>query len=240
MKNLLPTRKLVLSLFVTGLLLYFMCKSASPKIVFVPFLICSISLAGKCIAQFFNKEKLAMVFHKLFIAGFLVFWFGFLAVAAFLSIRDKSYGLLIFSLSFWLVGIYLIKNKLLGKKGSKNTSSPFRFAFIVSAALVSIAILAGILLFVLGIRRGETGLLFAGTFFVLGSLTFVLAWLTVNEYFEKCKVDVLGLYMGFLLAGIGIGIIAWQFGGLGLWLLIPILMTVAGIAQIIKSLKNRK
>lgn len=240
MKNPLALRNLLLSLFITGLLVYFMGKSPSPKIVFVPFLICGISMAGKCIALIGKKEKWAMVFHKLFILGFLLFWFGFLTVAAFICIRDKSYGLLVFTLPFWVIGFFLVKNKLLGKKGRKNTASPFRFAFVVSTILVSIAILAGIFLFILGIHRGETGLLFAGAFFALGALTFVLGWLTVNGHFENCSIDVLGLYMGILLAGIGIGIIVWKFAELHLWILIPVLMTIAGVAQVIKSLKSRK
>lgn len=237
MRQTLAIRNLIVSVFVTGLLLYFMVKSPSPKIIFIPFLICGLSLAGKSLFQILGKEKWAAVFHKLFILGFLLFWFGFLAFAAFLSIRDKSYGMLLFTLPFWVVGFFLVKNKLLGKK---STSSPFRFAFVVSSVLVTLAVLAGIFLFILGIQRSETGLLFAGAFFTLGALTFVLGWLTINGRFETCKADVLGLYMGALLAGFGIGILVWKFADLGLWILVPALMVVAGAAQIIKSLKKRK
>lgn len=236
-------RNLILSVFITGLLLYFMCKSPGPKIIFVPFLICSLSLAGKSIAQILRKEKWVTAFHKLFILGFLLFWFGFLAAAAFISIRDKRYGMLLFTLPFWVVGFFITKNKLLGIKGKqskKDTVSPFRFAFVVSTILVSIAILVGIFLFILGIQRKETGLLFAGGFFTLGALTFVLGWLTINGRFETCKVDVLGLYMGFLLSGIGMGILVWKFADLRFWILIPVLMVIAGVVQIIKSLKKRK
>lgn len=239
MKNPLAIRNFIVSLLVTGLLAYFMYKSVSPKIIFVPFLICSLSLAGKSLAQMMRKEKWASVFHKLFILGFLLFWFGFLAVAAFICIRDKSYGMLLFTLPFWVVGFFLVKNKLLGKKGGKE-ASPFRFAFVVSAALVVIAIAAGIFLLVLGIQRREPGLLFGGVFFVLVSLAFPLGWLTVSGKFEKSKIDVLGLYMGIVVAGIGIAILVWKFAELGLWLLIPILMTVAGLAQVIKCLRHRK
>lgn len=243
MKYPMAVRNFIVSAFVTGLLTYFMCKSPSPKIIFVPFLICGLSLAGKSLMQMTGKEKWAAVFHKLFILGFLLFWFGFLAVAAFICIRDKSYGMLLFTLPFWFVGGYLVWSKLLGKKwkpGKKSTSSPFRFAFVVSTILVTIAVLAGIFLFVLGIQRSETGLLFAGAFFTLGAFTFVLGWLTINGRFETCKVDVLGLYMGALLAGIGIGILVWKFEDLGLWILVPALMAIAGVLQIIKCLKIRK
>lgn len=239
MRKTLAVRNLIASLFVTGIVLYLMAKTPSPKIIFVPFLICGLSLAGKSFGQFMVREKWVTVFHKLFILGFLLFWFGFLAAAAFISIRDKRYGMLMFTLPFWVVGFFLVKNKLLGKKSSK-TGSPFRFAFVVSTILVSIAILVGIFLFILGIQRKETGLLFAGGFFTLGALTFVLGWLTINGRFETCKVDVLGLYMGFLLSGIGMGILVWKFADLRFWILIPVLMVIAGVVQIIKSLKKRK
>lgn len=243
MRKTLAVRNLIASLFVTGIVLYLMAKTTSPKIIFVPFLICGLSLAGKSFGQFMGREKWVTVFHKLFILGFLLFWFGFLAVAVFLSIRDKSYGMLLFTLPFWVVGFFITKNKLLGikgKQGKKDTVSPFRFAFVVSTILVSIAILAGIFLFILGIQRKETGLLFAGGFFTLGALTFVLGWLTINGRFQTCKVDVLGLYMGFLLSGIGMGILVWKFADLRFWILIPVLMVIAGVVQIIKSLKKRK
>lgn len=235
----LAVRNLIASLFVTGIVLYLMAKTPSPKIIFVPFLICGLSLAGKSLGQIMDREKWVTVFHKLFILGFLLFWFGFLVVAAFISIQDKNYSLLIFSLPFWLVGIYLTKNKLLGKKSGK-AGSPFRFAFVVSTALITIAILAGILLLILGIQRKEPGLLFGGAFFVLVSFAFVLGWLTVNGKFESCKIDVLGLYMGVVLVGIGTGILVWKFAELGIWILIPILMTVAGLLQILKSIRKRK
>ena len=239
MKNPMVVRKLILSLFITGLLAYFMVKSPSPKIIFVPFLICGISMAGKCIALIGGQEKWAAVFHKAFILGFLLFWFGFLAVAAFICIRDQSYGMLLFTLPFWVVGFFIGKNKLLGKK-SRKEASPFRFAFVVSTALVTITILAGIFLLILGVYRKELGLLFAGAFFALGAFTFVLGWLTVNGHFARYKIDVLGLYMGILVAGIGIGILLWKLEELRFWILVPVLMVIAGVLQIVKCLKNKR
>lgn len=239
MKKTPAARNLIGSIILTGILLYLLVKTPSPKIIFVPFLLCGLSLAGKSSAQLLKKGKWVTAFHKLFILGFLLFWFGFLAVAAYTCIRDKRYGMLLFTLPFWVIGFFVVKNKLLGKKSSK-AGSPFRFAFIVSAALVVIAIAAGIFLFILGIQRKETGLLFGGMFFVLVSLAFPLGWLTINGKLEKAKVDVLGFYMGILVAGIGIGILIWKFAELGLWMIVPILMIAAGLAAVIKSLKRRQ
>lgn len=239
MKKTPAARNLIVSVFLTGILLYLMVKTPSPKIIFVPFLICGLSLAGKSSAQLLKKGKWVTAFHKLFILGFLLFWFGFLAVAAFTCIRDKRYGMLLFTLPFWAIGFFVVKNKLLGKKSSK-AGSPFRFAFIVSAALVVIAIAAGIFLLVLGIQRKEPALLFGGMFFVLVSLAFPLGWLTISGKLASSKVDVLGLYMGIVVAGIGIGILIWKFAELGLWMIVPILMIAAGLAVVLKSLKHRK
>ena len=239
MKQSMAIRNFLLSLLVTGILGYFMLKSPSSKIIFVPFLICGLSLAGKSLMQLTGNSKWAAVFHKLFVIGFLLFWFGFLSVAVFICLRDKSYGMLLFTLPFWVIGFFVVKNKLLGKKSSK-AGSPFRFAFIISAALVVIAIAAGIFLLVLGIQRKEPALLFGGMFFVLVSLAFPLGWLTISGKLASSKVDVLGLYMGIVVAGIGIGILIWKFAELGLWMIVPILMFAAGLAVVLKSLKHRK
>ena len=83
-----------------------------------------------------------------------------------------------------------------------------------------------------GVMKSDMKLLFAGGFFTFGALTFVLAALTVKGYFERCKVDVLGLYIGILLVAIGIGIIAMIYRQkFGLWIIIPVLMIGAGMVQ---------
>ena len=239
MKKTIAVRNLIISLIISISLLYFLCKTPSPKIILAPFLICSLSLTGQSIAQILKKEKWASVFHKLFVLSFLLFWFGFLVVAAFICIRDKNYGMLLFTLPFWFLGIYFVKSKLLGKK-VRSTGSPFAFPVVISAVLVTAVFASGIFLLVLGIQRREPGLLFAGGFFLFGALTFVLAALTIRGAFDKCKIDVLGMYMGCFLSATGIGTIIWKAGDLGFVLLIPALMTVVGVLQIIKSLKNRK
>lgn len=71
MKRGLFTKNLISSIMVTVLLLYFMTKSASPKIIFVPFLICSLSMAGKSIARILDKKRLEIVCSKMFVLGFL-------------------------------------------------------------------------------------------------------------------------------------------------------------------------
>lgn len=242
MKRKTPAGNLAASVCAVGVLLYVMGKTTSPKIILVPFLICAFSMAGKSIAQLAGKEKIAAVFHKVFVAGFLLFWFGFLAAAGYLIVRDQNYSLLMLFIPFTLIGFFLVKQKLLAGK-SKKKGSPFRFAHGVSAVLVSLVLLAGIFLLVLGIQRSQWGLAFMGVFFLCGGGAFVLGTLTVRGVFDQVKVDVLGLYMGIVLTLLGIGF-AVMLGALdespGLWILIPLLMSAAGAAQIIKCFKNRK
>ena len=242
MKRKSPIGNLTASVCATGILLYVMGRTTSPKIILLPFLICALSLAGKSIAQMLRKEKLAVVFHKCFVAGFLLFWIGFLAVAGYITIRDRNYSMLIFLVPFWLIGCYLIKNKLLGKKSKKNVE-PFRFAHVISAILVSLALLSGVVLLILGIHRSQLGLAFMGMFFLCGGGAFVLGTLTIRGVFDKAKIDVLGLYMGIVFAVLGIGFTAMLYqlsDAPGLWILIPLLMTAAGAVQIVKCMKNEK
>ncbi len=249
MKKSLATRKLITSIMVTVTLVYFMAKSPSPKIIFVPFLICGIAMIGKCIAQILNKEKLAFIFGKIFVLGFFMFFIGFLAVAGYTSIRDKNYSRLLFLIPFCIIGTFMIKKKLLNKEQKKNGESFFTFAFIISALLIVIAFLAGIFFLITGIKEGNYGLIFGGVIFTSGSLAFVLAGLTIKGCFDKVKIDVLGLYAGVDIAVIGLGFLLLKYResysliemvkSFGLWIVIPIMMTAAGVFQIVKCLKNK-
>lgn len=242
MKRRSPTGNLVVSLCVTCVLLYIMGKTTSPKIILLPFLICALAMAGQSLAQMFHKDKLAMVFHKCFVAGFLLFWMGFLVVGGYLTFRDQNYSMLILLIPLFVVGIFLIKNKLLGKKSTKS-ESPFRFVHIISAVLVGITLLAGVLLLVLGIQRTQWALIFMGVFFLCGGGAFVVGTLSVRGIFDNAKIDVFGLYVGIVFAMLGVGFTAMILKlseSAGPWILIPVLMTVAGVLQIIKCIKNRK
>lgn len=116
MKKSLTARKLISAIMVTIMLLCFMGKSQSSKIIFIPFLISSISMVGKSIAQILDKKKLELIFGKIFVFGFLLFFIGFLALAGYISIRDKNYSLLVLVIPFCIAGIFFIKNRLLHKK----------------------------------------------------------------------------------------------------------------------------
>ena len=88
--------------------------------------------------------------------------------------------------------------------------------------------------------------MYFGGFFTLGAIAFILGALSIKGYFDKIKIDIVGLYLGFVFLIVGIGFIMWQGGitisffemikKLGVWLLIPILFIIVGIFQIIKCL----
>ena len=223
-------------------------KNHEPKMIFVPFLLCGVSMAGKNVALILGKEKYASIFTKFFIVGFLMFWFGFLAVGCYLSIRDKHYSMMIFLLPFWLVGIYLVRKKLLGIESKNSAQSRINFGIIISAVLMIAALVSGAIIFGLGIVESNAEMLFAGAFFIFGALTFVLAALTVKGVFDKFKIDVLGMYVGVLLVAIGIGIVALKYGqvhsfagtsqAFGFWIIIPIMLVAADAFQIVKCIRN--
>ncbi len=250
MKNAIFTRNLITSIFTTILLIYFMLKTTSPKIIFIPFLICSIAMAIKSISLLAGWNKIATVFDYIFKGGFFLFWFGFLIGASYIALRDNNLQMLIFSLPFWLIGLYFLKNKFLKTKPKKEKLSSFNFPVVISAILVTIAFLSGIALLIMGFVKANKAIIFGGAFFTFVSFTFVLFALTVSGRFDKFKTDILGLYVGILFIAIGIGIPAFKYTdtlslaetvkSFGFWLFIPIMMIVAGMFQIIKCLRSKE
>jgi len=92
----------------------------------------------------------------------------------------------------------------------------------------------------------NSGLIYFGAFFLLGGMVFVLIFLYIKGVFDKIKINILGLYIGFVCLIVGIGLIAFQMGEIssfieaikrmGLWILIPAIFIFVGGFQIIKCL----
>lgn len=256
MKQSILLKKVIVSAFCIAAIIYFMLNTTSPKIIFVPFLICAVSMAGRCVALLVHHERVAGWFHMAFVGGFFLFWFGFLTVVAYICIRDKKLGMLAFSIPFWLVGVVIARNILrrnvsAAKKREKaDADKPFLFSAVVTAILVCAVLLAGIVLLVLGFRDNSAGVLFGGAFFLFGGGAFVIGALTVHGTFDQLKVDVLGIYMSVVVVGFGIGAVALKcmehhslvkaVEEFGLWIIIPAVMILGGVAGIVSFLKNRK
>lgn len=89
-------------------------------------------------------------------------------------------------------------------------------------------------------------LIYFGTFFLLGSMIFVLEFLYIFGVFDKIKINILGLYIGIVFLILGIGIIYLQFKEVSsltslikqmkFWILIPVIFILVGLFQIIKCL----
>ena len=243
------TGRLISSIFIIALLIYFMIKTTSPKIIFVPFLICSISMAGKILSLIFNREKIAIIFNKLFIAGFFLFWFGFLIFACYITVRDKNYVFTVFTLPFWLSGIYFMRKKLFSVNKEKEEKSKINFIKIISAGLVITVLLAGLFLIVFGIIKAEKAAIFAGLFFTFGAGAFIIFALTAMGCFDKIKTDVLGLYIGVFFTAVGIGIPLLKFTetfsvlktlqNFGPWIFIPLMLFAVGIFQTVRCIKKK-
>lgn len=211
------------------------------SIIFIPFIICGISMIFMRLARIFKKESLARLFSKLYTIGFLLFFMGFIVVAAYVCIRDKNFGMLLYLIPFLIAGIFIIKNRLF--KSNKNKESKIAFGFVVMALLVVIAILAGIAVLIIGIKNAEFALIFFGAFFILVAFAFVLGALTMKGCFDNCKIDVLGLYAGVVISLIGVGmtaIILMNNQGIPIWIVIPLLMTFVGGVQIKKCIKAER
>lgn len=116
MKRVFIVRKLIIALIALAILLYFVFKTTSPKIIFAPFLICSIASAGKNLSMLFNKLKIALFFDILFKITFFLSWFIFLAVVCYIAVRDANYKIIFFTLPFWLGGLFFVKRKFFNKK----------------------------------------------------------------------------------------------------------------------------
>ena len=145
--------RLIYSTLITILLIYLFNK-INRKIVLIPFLISSFAMLGKNILILIDKQNYVRVFDKIFIFGFLSFWFGFLTYGCYTSFIKKDYILLLFSIPFWIGGMVIIKKSFLKTKNipvTSKTKSKFNFKIIVSSVLVITAFLAGILMSILGI-----------------------------------------------------------------------------------------
>jgi len=327
------------SAIISGLLAYFLFKTNDllSKIVISLFLIFGISFCARNILLILNKNKLAGKVSKIYIMAFLFYFFGFILMWCYTSLKNSAYLQTLFSLPFWLLGIYFVKKRLV-KPTEKTINEKSKIKFnidfriLISALLVGIVFISGIVMLFFGIRdtyrlnskikdyitaigyfnnydvfdvdengitykltyvytvkdkeysvttdygtnyipeenssreikynpnnpeeaiitgtNNKNGLIYFGAFFTFGSLTFILAALSVLGYFDKFKIDILGIYIGVLFFLIGIGIILFQTGtttsltetvkSFGMLILIPVMFIIVGIIQIIKCLLKKK
>lgn len=109
--------KIISGLIINIFLIYFFLKSENlvTELAIIPFLICGLAMLTQIIFNYLNKQKYVEILHKIYICSFLLFWFGFLAVWSYVAIKDEKYSLLVFSIPFFIAGIYIIYKYLIKK-----------------------------------------------------------------------------------------------------------------------------
>lgn len=328
MNNIRNAKQTATAAIIIGTLSFALFKTQDlmSRLIILPFLLFAISLFIQNVCMMFNKIRLAELFSKIKVLSFLIYMFGFITVWCFVSLKNGDYLQALFTLPFWIVGIFLIKKKLFNNKAKSKNSSGLSIPVVVSSLLVGTVFFSGIAMLYFGIKdtyelniktkyyittegyfnhydvydvdkdgityqltyiytvdnqeyslttdygtnyipepnstreikynpnnpneailtgtNSKNGLIYFGAFFTFGSLTFIIAALTIFGYFDKFKIDVLGTYVGLLFVIIGIGIISFQTGtttslietvkSFGLLMIIPIMMIILGLIQTVK------
>lgn len=146
------TSKLIYSIIASLILTNIYIKTPNGKLIMLPFMICSYALTIKYIFLLFDKNKYARLFNKVYSIGFLLFMFGFLIYWCYRCIIDKEYSMLLFSVLFWFMGIYIIKKKFRNNNEVKENNKKLNFPIVISCLLVGVCLVSGILMLFFGIR----------------------------------------------------------------------------------------
>lgn len=97
----------------TAIMMWLETKAAdnATRVILLPFFIAGMGvfLQGLLPLVFYKNQRIvANIGKKIYLFGFLLYWFGFLIVFDISAIRDKNIGMALFSLVFWAVGIWLL------------------------------------------------------------------------------------------------------------------------------------
>ena len=111
-------KKLIMSIAAAGILLkvLFNTDDLMTRIVVIPFLVFAVALRLKNVLIIMNQKALASKVSKVFVVAFLIYWFGFLIYWDYSNFMDGKYMKILYSVPFWLGGIYFTYKRLLKKK----------------------------------------------------------------------------------------------------------------------------
>ena len=106
----------IASLIILTILIYIQTL-ATPitKIVLQPFIICALAFVGKSIVIFLNKQEYLPIFNKIYVLSFLIYWFGILIFWCYEVIKSHEYLALLFSLPFWICGLFILYRTFIKK-----------------------------------------------------------------------------------------------------------------------------
>ena len=123
MKTVFIVKKLTKAVIALIILLYFTFNTISPKIIFTPFLLCDTMSIGKYTGLLIDNKNLSYFFDSAFKIVFFLSWFAFLIVACWMGVNDGNYKIIVFTLPFWIGGLFFVKRKLLGKKHNREENN---------------------------------------------------------------------------------------------------------------------
>lgn len=150
--------KLITELVIMGFLIFsFINNGNFLNFMILPFIICISSDVVKNIFLLKEANVNNRLFEKIFIIGFLSFVFLFLILWTGFSILNKEYSLIIVSIPFWLIGIFLTRKKLLGKETKLFKKNNFKQIF--PYLFLSLFILIGIIMLCFGINNSLKNLI---------------------------------------------------------------------------------
>lgn len=146
---------LITSIFLSYVLIT--TKDLLTRIIVIPFLLFGISFFFKNVCIMLNKNKLAKMFSKINMIAFLIYLFGFITFWCYTSLKIGAYIQIIFSIPFWIVGIFIIRKRFFSQKAKihnekKKAKINIDFRILISAFLVLVVFLSGIVMLFLGIK----------------------------------------------------------------------------------------
>ena len=111
-------KKLIMSIAAAGILLkvLFNTNDLMTRIVVIPFLVFAVALGLKNVLIIMNQKALAIKVSKVYVVAFLIYWFGFLIYWDYSSFMDGNYMKILYSVPFWLGGIYFTYKRLFKRK----------------------------------------------------------------------------------------------------------------------------
>ena len=119
--NIRYIKQSITALIVFGILTYILLttKDLLTRIIIIPFIVFSLSFFIEKVLLIFEKKSLAKKVQKIYVIAFLVYWFGFIIYWDYVSIVNKDYMSILFSLPFWVGGIYITYKRLYKKEEKK-------------------------------------------------------------------------------------------------------------------------
>ena len=98
-------------------------SSGLMSFMIIPFIICLFLSLGKNICLIIGKNKYATIFNKLYAIVFLLFAFCFLVFWSYTVIKNNNYIELLFTIPFWLMGVYFIRKYFFKKRSYSSFGS---------------------------------------------------------------------------------------------------------------------